>query len=84
MSWLTHTEELLDAQRPVSGDPKVIEVELAKHHVSIVVFYLQAYWFEIMYCHQKLFGIVLYLREPGLMIPVEINYVVKHFLGSKK
>ncbi|XP_072579852.1 microtubule-actin cross-linking factor 1 isoform X9 [Vulpes vulpes] len=33
MSWLTHTEELLDAQRPVSGDPKVIEVELAKHHV---------------------------------------------------
>ena len=40
MSWLTHTEELLDAQRPVSGDPKVIEVELAKHHVSIVVFYL--------------------------------------------
>lgn len=35
MSWLTHTEELLDAQRPVSGDPKVIEVELAKHHVSV-------------------------------------------------
>lgn len=34
MSWLTHTEELLDAQRPISGDPKVIEVELAKHHVS--------------------------------------------------
>uniref|UniRef100_G1LVE7 Actin cross-linking family 7 n=1 Tax=Ailuropoda melanoleuca TaxID=9646 RepID=G1LVE7_AILME len=33
MSWLTHTEELLDAQRPISGDPKVIEVELAKHHV---------------------------------------------------
>ena len=37
-----------------------------------------------MYCHQKLFGIVLYLREPGLMIAVEINYVVQHFLGSKK
>lgn len=36
MSWLTHTEELLDAQRPISGDPKVIEVELAKHHVSIL------------------------------------------------
>ncbi|XP_063167779.1 microtubule-actin cross-linking factor 1-like [Candoia aspera] len=33
MAWLTHTEELLDAQRPISGDPKVIEVELAKHHV---------------------------------------------------
>lgn len=37
MSWLTHTEELLDAQRPISGDPKVIEVELAKHHVSIFI-----------------------------------------------
>ncbi|CAJ0964672.1 unnamed protein product [Ranitomeya imitator] len=33
MSWLTHTEDLLDAQKPISGDPKVIEVELAKHHV---------------------------------------------------
>ncbi|XP_077338182.1 microtubule-actin cross-linking factor 1 isoform X14 [Lithobates pipiens] len=33
MSWLTHTEELLDAQKPISGDPKIIEVELAKHHV---------------------------------------------------
>lgn len=37
MSWLTHTEELLDAQRPISGDPKVIEVELAKHHVSVFI-----------------------------------------------
>ncbi|XP_061453828.1 microtubule-actin cross-linking factor 1 isoform X18 [Rhineura floridana] len=33
IAWLTHTEELLDAQRPINGDPKVIEVELAKHHV---------------------------------------------------
>ncbi|KAM9320102.1 microtubule-actin cross-linking factor 1 [Gastrophryne carolinensis] len=33
MSWLTHTEELLDSQKPISGDPKVIEIELAKHHV---------------------------------------------------
>uniref|UniRef100_A0A8C5PE50 Microtubule actin crosslinking factor 1 n=1 Tax=Leptobrachium leishanense TaxID=445787 RepID=A0A8C5PE50_9ANUR len=33
LSWLNHTEELLDAQKPISGDPKVIEVELAKHHV---------------------------------------------------
>ncbi|XP_054854824.1 microtubule-actin cross-linking factor 1 isoform X7 [Eublepharis macularius] len=33
VAWLTHTEELLDAQRPINGDPKVIEVELAKHHV---------------------------------------------------
>ncbi|XP_044275369.1 microtubule-actin cross-linking factor 1 isoform X15 [Varanus komodoensis] len=33
VAWLTHTEELLGAQRPIGGDPKVIEVELAKHHV---------------------------------------------------
>ncbi|XP_063810180.1 microtubule-actin cross-linking factor 1 isoform X5 [Pseudophryne corroboree] len=33
MSWLTHTEDMLDAQKPISGDPKFIEVELAKHHV---------------------------------------------------
>ncbi|XP_062818944.1 microtubule-actin cross-linking factor 1 isoform X15 [Anolis carolinensis] len=33
MAWLTHTEQLLDAQKPIKGDPKVIEVELAKHHV---------------------------------------------------
>ncbi|NXD11395.1 MACF1 factor, partial [Nothocercus nigrocapillus] len=33
MAWLIHTEMLLDAQKPISGDPKVIEVELAKHHV---------------------------------------------------
>nr|XP_032645512.1 microtubule-actin cross-linking factor 1 isoform X20 [Chelonoidis abingdonii] len=33
MAWLTHTEDLLDAQRPINGDPRVIEVELAKHHV---------------------------------------------------
>lgn len=37
MSWLNHTAEMLDAQKPISGDPKVIEVELAKHHVSIGV-----------------------------------------------
>uniref|UniRef100_UPI00398EED05 microtubule-actin cross-linking factor 1 isoform X7 n=1 Tax=Pristiophorus japonicus TaxID=55135 RepID=UPI00398EED05 len=33
MSWLNHTEELLDGQRPITGDPKAIEIELAKHHV---------------------------------------------------
>ncbi|XP_039595753.1 microtubule-actin cross-linking factor 1, isoforms 1/2/3/5 isoform X3 [Polypterus senegalus] len=33
MSWLTHTAEMLDCQRPVSMDPKSIEIELAKHHV---------------------------------------------------
>ncbi|XP_058853270.1 microtubule-actin cross-linking factor 1-like isoform X4 [Acipenser ruthenus] len=32
-SWLTHTTEMLDAQRPISTDPKAIEIELAKHHV---------------------------------------------------
>ncbi|KAI1894736.1 hypothetical protein AGOR_G00118820 [Albula goreensis] len=33
LAWLTHTEELLNEQRKASGDPKAIEIELAKHHV---------------------------------------------------
>ncbi|XP_023480060.1 dystonin isoform X32 [Equus caballus] len=33
LTWLTHTEGLLSEQKPVGGDPKVIEIELAKHHV---------------------------------------------------
>ncbi|KAI1901791.1 hypothetical protein AGOR_G00038030 [Albula goreensis] len=32
-SWLRHTHTTLDTQRPVSSDPKAIEIELAKHHV---------------------------------------------------
>lgn len=47
MSWLIHTEELLDAQRPISGDPKVIEVELAKHHVSIFIFHSKPSGFRL-------------------------------------
>ncbi|KAJ8248180.1 hypothetical protein GJAV_G00239220 [Gymnothorax javanicus] len=33
LTWLTHTEELLNEQRQAVGDPKAIEIELAKHHV---------------------------------------------------
>ncbi|XP_024839773.1 dystonin isoform X23 [Bos taurus] len=33
LAWLTHTEGLLGEQKPVGGDPKAIEIELAKHHV---------------------------------------------------
>ncbi|XP_051008985.1 dystonin isoform X1 [Acomys russatus] len=33
LAWLTHTKGLLSEQRPVGGDPKAIEIELAKHHV---------------------------------------------------
>ncbi|XP_006835798.1 PREDICTED: dystonin isoform X2 [Chrysochloris asiatica] len=33
LTWLTHTEGLLGEQKPVGGDPKAIEIELAKHHV---------------------------------------------------
>ncbi|XP_036174379.1 dystonin isoform X9 [Myotis myotis] len=33
LAWLTHTEGLLNEQKPVGGDPKAIEIELAKHHV---------------------------------------------------
>lgn len=32
-AWLNHTHATLDTQRPVSSDPKAIEIELAKHHV---------------------------------------------------
>ncbi|XP_035285061.1 microtubule-actin cross-linking factor 1 isoform X25 [Anguilla anguilla] len=32
-SWLSHTHTTLDTQRPISSDPKAIEIELAKHHV---------------------------------------------------
>uniref|UniRef100_A0A1A8EJA6 Microtubule-actin crosslinking factor 1 n=2 Tax=Nothobranchius korthausae TaxID=1143690 RepID=A0A1A8EJA6_9TELE len=32
-AWLSHTHATLDMQRPVSSDPKAIEIELAKHHV---------------------------------------------------
>ncbi|XP_034465448.1 dystonin isoform X9 [Hippoglossus hippoglossus] len=33
LAWMSHTEELLDEQRKAGGDPKAIEIELAKHHV---------------------------------------------------
>ncbi|KAK7140737.1 hypothetical protein R3I94_013117 [Phoxinus phoxinus] len=33
LAWLTHTEELLSEQKKTCGDPKAIEIELAKHHV---------------------------------------------------
>lgn len=36
-AWLTHTHTTLDTQRPVSSDPKAIEIELAKHHVCPVI-----------------------------------------------
>ncbi|KAG8444908.1 hypothetical protein GDO86_009892 [Hymenochirus boettgeri] len=33
LTWMTHTEELLNEQKSTGGDPKTIEIELAKHHV---------------------------------------------------
>uniref|UniRef100_A0A8C0XMF4 EF-hand domain-containing protein n=1 Tax=Castor canadensis TaxID=51338 RepID=A0A8C0XMF4_CASCN len=33
LAWLAHTEGLLSEQKPVGGDLKAIEIELAKHHV---------------------------------------------------
>lgn len=33
LAWMSHTEELLGEQRKAGGDPKAIEIELAKHHV---------------------------------------------------
>lgn len=45
LTWLTHTEGLLSEQKPVGGDPKAIEIELAKHHVcsSPCVLFLYAF-----------------------------------------
>ena len=34
LAWMSHTDELLGEQRKAGGDPKAIEIELAKHHVS--------------------------------------------------
>lgn len=34
LAWMSHTEELLGEQKKAGGDPKAIEIELAKHHVS--------------------------------------------------
>ncbi|XP_057704258.1 dystonin isoform X4 [Corythoichthys intestinalis] len=33
LAWMSHTEEMLNEQRKAGGDPKAIEIELAKHHV---------------------------------------------------
>ncbi|XP_061410237.1 microtubule-actin cross-linking factor 1-like isoform X2 [Lethenteron reissneri] len=33
LTWLEHTEGLLEEQKPVANEPKAIEIELAKHHV---------------------------------------------------
>ncbi|XP_041108047.1 dystonin-like isoform X17 [Polyodon spathula] len=33
LTWLTHTEDSLKEQKKAGGDPKAIEIELAKHHV---------------------------------------------------
>ncbi|XP_077586324.1 dystonin isoform X15 [Stigmatopora nigra] len=33
LAWMSHTDEMLNEQRKAGGDPKAIEIELAKHHV---------------------------------------------------
>ncbi|XP_068183099.1 dystonin [Antennarius striatus] len=33
LAWMSHTEELLGEQKKAGGDPKAVEIELAKHHV---------------------------------------------------
>lgn len=42
LAWMSHTEELLGEQKKAGGDPKAIEIELAKHHVrqSLTTFLL--------------------------------------------
>lgn len=36
LAWMSHTEELLGEQRKAGGDPKAIEIELAKDRKSVV------------------------------------------------
>ncbi|XP_028324071.1 dystonin isoform X21 [Gouania willdenowi] len=33
LAWMSHTEEMLNEQKQACGDPKTIEIELAKHHI---------------------------------------------------
>ncbi|XP_028279612.1 dystonin isoform X3 [Parambassis ranga] len=33
LAWMSHTEEMLNEHRKAGGDPKAIEIELAKHHI---------------------------------------------------
>ncbi|XP_044146785.1 dystonin isoform X16 [Bufo gargarizans] len=33
LTWMAHTEGLLNEQKAIGGDPKTIEIDLAKHHV---------------------------------------------------
>lgn len=33
LAWMSHTEEMLSEQKKSAGDPKAIEIELAKHNV---------------------------------------------------
>lgn len=47
LAWMSHTEELLNEQKNAGGDPKAIEIELAKHNVwqtSYLVFFLGGYF----------------------------------------
>lgn len=80
MAWLTHTEELLDAQKPVNGDPKVIEVELAKHHVSAPtachLFDPLLYWgflpyegFELVQVHESMLELSRRFGEASNTLP---------------
>lgn len=60
LTWLTHTEDLLNEQKPVGGDPKAIEIELAKHHVCNGQFWdLVFIW--ILYCGNRLHNHVLHI-----------------------
>lgn len=52
LAWMSHTEELLDEQKKTAGDPKAIEIELAKHNVrqisTVFYFYFFGHVFIIL------------------------------------
>lgn len=85
MAWLTHTEELLDAQKPINGDPKVIEVELAKHHVSTPtpgtssvcsVTGFPFSWFELAQAHESGWELTRWFRGvPAFAHPVSYRII---------
>lgn len=52
-AWLNHTHTTLDTQRPVSSDPKAIEIELAKHHVCFHLLQNNLYIEIIFYLHLR-------------------------------
>lgn len=75
MSWLIYIEELLDVQKLISGDLKVIEVEFAKYYVSIFIFMFKFIGLRLNIVIRN-FLMLCVCQIIRFDIFVEINYVV--------